>query len=229
MTDKEINKELFLKFFTNKKNLTIMDIGTYDGKDSIEFSKLFPKSKIYSFEADKRSVEIFKEIAGKTKNIKLIQTALSNIDGEIEWYASKSDTRRHYDFQKDWSASSSLKKPAEHLTLFKDVAFTKLPKIKSTKLDTWMQNKHINHIDIMWVDVNGGEFEFLEGAMDTINNKVDYLYIEFTKVDGRALYDGAPTKDDIKTKLKGFEELGVYNFKGNFGNLLLKNKIFKND
>ena len=202
-----------------------MDVGTYDGKDSLEFSQLFPDSVIYSFEADTRSVEVFKEVVGKTKNIKLIQTALSNVDGNIEWYASKSDTRRHYDFQDDWSASSSIKKPENHLNVFEDIGFTKPSKVKSTRLDTWMtQNKDVDHVDVMWVDVNGGESEFLEGAMDTINNKVEYLYIEFNKVDDRALYSGAPTKDDIKEKLKGFEEIGVYNFMGNFGNVLLKNK-----
>jgi len=225
MSSKDIDKKFFVDILTQKSNLVFMDVGTYDGKDSLEFSQLFPDSTIYSFEADTRSVKIFKEIVGKTKNINLIQTALSNVDGDIEWYASKSDTRRHYDFQDDWSASSSIKKPDNHLNVFEDIAFTKPSKVKSTRLDTWMaQNKNIDHIDVMWVDVNGGESEFLEGAINTINNKVKYLYIEFNKVGDRALYSGAPTKDDIKEKLKEFEEIGVYNFMGNFGNVLLKNK-----
>ena len=111
MSSKDIDKGFFVDRLTQKSNLIFMDVGTYDGKDSLEFSQLFPDSVVYSFEADTRSVEVFKEVVGKTKNIKLIQTALSNVDGNIEWYASKSDTRRHYDFQDDWSASSSIKKP----------------------------------------------------------------------------------------------------------------------
>ena len=224
MTDKEINKELFLDFFVNKKDITIMDVGTYDGKDSMEFSKLFPQSEIYSFEADKRSIDVFNKIAGDVKNINLIETALSNVDGEIDWYASDSDTRRHYDFENGWSASSSIKKPDNHLNIFKDVSFNKNSKVKSMKLDTWMsENKNIKNIDIMWVDVNGGEKEFIEGAIYTLKNKVNYLYIEFNGVDNRKLYKDCPTADDIKETLSTFSEIGIYNFMGNFGNILLKN------
>ncbi len=98
-------------------------------------------------------------------------------------------------------------------------------KVKSMKLDTWMsQNPNINEIDIMWVDVNGGEREFLEGGLNTLNTKVKYLYIEFNSANNKSLYEGCPTKDEIIQQLSNFEDLGVYNFMGNFGNILLKNK-----
>ena len=91
-----------------------------------------------------------------------------------------------------------------------------------------MKNKDIDVIDIMWVDVNGGEEGFLDGGIDTINNKVKYLYIEFNAVNTNnvqtSLYENCITKDDICKKLAKFEEIGVYNFMGNFGNVLLKNK-----
>ena len=224
MIDKEINKIIFKDLF-NKKNLTILDVGTYDGRDSLEFSKIFPNSQIYSFEADKRSINLFKKISGNIDNIILVETALSNIDGEIEWYASDSKTRRHYEFQNEWSASSSLKKPDNHLNIFKDIHFYK-NKVKSMKLDTWLsQNPNIEQIDIMWVDVNGGEEEFLEGGLNTISNKVKYLYIEFNATNNKKLYKECFTKEDIKSKLPHFEECGIYNFMGNFGNILLKNKL----
>jgi len=49
------------------------------------------------------------------------------------------------------------------------------------------------------------------------------LYVEFNGVDEKRLYDNCFTKDDIKQQLPIFEELGVFNFMGNFGNVLLKN------
>ena len=224
MLDKEIDKKIFLEKFENKSKLTIFDIGTYDGKDSLEFSKLFPEAKIYSFEADKRSIKVFNRVTRNTQNINLIETALSNVDGEIDWYASDSQTRRHYEFEDSWSASSSIKKPDNHLNIFTDVSFKNKSKVKSTRLDSWMQNSNINEIDIMWVDVNGGEREFIEGALNTLQNKVKYLYIEFNGVEDRTLYEDCLTAEGIKNKLHSFEELGIYNFMGNFGNILLKNK-----
>lgn len=225
MINKEINKILFKDLFPNKKDLTILDIGTYDGKDSLEFSQIFPNSQIYSFEADKRSIKLFKKISKDVKNINLIETALSNIDGEVNWYASNSKTRRHYDFQDSWSASSSIKKPDNHLNIFTDISFNNKTKVKSTKLDSWVQkNNNIDKIDIMWVDVNGGEKEFIEGAINTLQNKVKYLYIEFNGVEDKTLYKDCLTLDKLRKKLNFFKELGIYNFQGNFGNILFKNK-----
>tara|TARA_R110002167_G_scaffold148066_1_gene340792 strand:+ start:538 stop:1221 length:684 start_codon:yes stop_codon:yes gene_type:complete len=224
MTDKEIDKNIFEALVSGRNNLTIMDVGTYDGKDSLEFSKLFPESTIYSFEADKRSVKVFNKIAGNIENINLVETALSNIDGEIDWYASDSETRRHYEFEESWSASSSIKKPDNHLNIFTDVSFNKSTKVKSSRLDTWIEeNNKIQNIDIMWVDVNGGEREFIEGALKTLQTRVKYLYIEFNGVKDRKLYEDCLTADGIKDMLECFEELGVYNFMGNFGNILLSN------
>tara|TARA_B110000211_G_C14004729_1_gene520249 strand:- start:470 stop:1156 length:687 start_codon:yes stop_codon:yes gene_type:complete len=224
MTDTEIDKKIFTEIFNTDSKLTILDVGTYDGKDSLEFSKLFPKSEIYSFEADERSVKVFNRVAGNISNINLIKTALSNIDGDIDWYASDSETRRHYDFEEGWSASSSIKKPDNHLNIFTDVSFNKSTKVKSTRLDTWLNNNdQISDIDIMWVDVNGGEREFIEGALNTLQNRVKYLYIEFNGVQGKKLYEDCLTADGIKDKLECFEELGIYNFMGNFGNIFLKN------
>ena len=146
------------------------------------------------------------------------------MDGEIEFYQSESETRRHtrYDYEKTWSASGSVKKPGSHLEIFPDIQF-ELNKVKSTKLDTWISDKDIDSIDIMWVDVNGGEEEFLDGGINTITNMVDYLYIEFNGVGDKKLYENCFTVEDIKDKLTGFDVLGVYNFMGNFGNVLLRN------
>ena len=222
--DKNIFKELI-----KKDNPIIFDVGAFDGNDSIEFLDIFNNANVYAFEIDDRSIELFKQCVNN-KSIQLVETALSNVDGNISFYKSDSDTRKHkrHDNEKTWSASSSIKKPDNHLNIFQDIIFNKVVTVKSTKLDTWIKNKDIDVIDIMWVDVNGGEEEFLDGGIDTINNKVKYLYIEFNAVNTNnvqtSLYENCITKDDICEKLDQFEEIGVYNFMGNFGNVLLKNK-----
>ena len=220
--ERDIDKSFF-KEKIKKESPTIFDVGTFDGSDSLDFLELFKSPNIYAFEADKRSVDVFKKYVGD-KPINLVEIALSNINGEIEFYQSESETRRHtrHDYEKTWTASSSIKKPKNHLAVFTDVQF-KLVKAQSQKLDSWIENKNIDVIDIMWVDVNGGEEEFINGGLNTINKKVRYLYIEFNGVDNRKLYEKCYTSDDIKNVLFDFEELGVYNFMGNFGNILLRN------
>ena len=220
--NEQFDKDYFRKNI-KKENPTIFDVGTFDGNDCLDFLNIFENPNIYAFEADKRSVEIFKKYVGD-RPINLVETALSNVDGKIEFYQSESETRRHtrYDYEKTWSASGSVKKPGNHLDIFPDIQF-ELNFVKSTRLDTWISDKNIDLIDIMWVDVNGGEEEFLTGGLDTITNYVHYLYIEFNGVGDKKLYTDCYTKDDIKNTLPNFEELGVYNFMGNFGNVLLRN------
>ena len=223
-SSKDIDKDFF-KTKLNKKDPVIFDVGTYDGSDSLEFLEMFEDAKIYAFEADDRSVDVFKKYVG-SKPINLVEMALSDKDGYKEFYKSKSETRRHtrHDYEKDWSASSSIKKPDNHLNIFPDIQYGDSIKVPSIKLDTWIKDYlEINKIDIMWVDVNGGEEEFLNGGLNTITNMVDYLYIEFNGVGDKKLYENCFTVEEIKNKLPNFEELGIYNFMGNFGNILLRN------
>ena len=222
----DVDKHLF-KEFIKKEDPVIFDIGCYDGEDTREFAHLFENPTIYAFEGDERSVELFKRLSRGYENIKLVETVLSNTDGEVDWFASGSDTKRHYDFQNSWSASSSLKRPDNHLNAFKDVFFSEAHKVKSMTLDTWMKgNPHIGSIDLIWADVNGAEEELLKGAQETLQ-KTKFLYTEFNAVADKKLYSPCLTKSEIKNLLPDFDELGVYNFMGNFGNILFKNNTLE--
>jgi len=218
----------YLKSLVNNESPIIFDVGCYDGRDTKKLNDLFQSAEIYAFDADNRSVELFKRCIGDKENIRLYETALSDVDGEIILYKSDSESRRHYDFQSGWSASSSIKKPDNHLAIFDDITFNDGEAVPSTRLDTWMKDKNINIVDLLWADVNGGEREFLNGGINTIKNSVRYLYIEFNSNGNDTLYSECWSKDDIVNFLPTFEELGVYNFFGNFGNVLLKNKELEN-
>lgn len=207
----QLKKELLKTWVTNPQ--VIFDIGCYDGKDSIEFSQVFPDSLVYSFECDRRSAQLFRESV-TCERITLVETAVGNIDGEVSFNPSDSDTRRHgnEDF---WSSSGSLKKPKKHLELFDDIYFKSSEIVPCTRLDTWTQSNNI-YPDIIWADVNGAEREFIEGAKETLkHNKV--LVIEFEE---KELFEGALNKDQICKLLPEYELRGVYNFKGNYGNIL---------
>ena len=220
----EISKSYFREHIKTESPV-IFDIGCYNGKDSLEFYELFSNPTIYAFEADKRSIELFKKNVGINKHIHLNDIALSDKNGIVEWYASDSKKSRHHVFQKNWPASSSIKKPQRHIELFKDIFFEKNNTVNSMCLDTWIKDREINFIDVMWVDVNGAEFEFIKGALQTINEKVRYLYIEFSATEKGEIYEGSLTYKHIIEMLDGFKNLGVYNFMGNFGNILLENKF----
>lgn len=219
-TDEELKKSA-IKALIKKENPVIFEIGAYDGKDSRQMNAYFNNATFFCFEADPRSQNLFKTFS-TPKNIYLQETAIGSIDGRIELNLSDSDTRRHYPAH-SWCASSSIRKPKYHLELFEDVEFNSSISVPCVRLDTWFEMKTagIELIDFIWCDINGAEIDFILGAMETLNKRTRFLYIEFSD---KELYEGQITKDDILKLLPNFELMGVYNFKGNFGNLLLKNK-----
>jgi len=204
----------------NTDTPTILDIGTYDGKDSREILFLCPKANIHAFECDPRSLELFKSFE-ENKKINLHEFALSDKTGEIDFFLSDSETRRHYPSQTSWSASSSIKPAKTHLELFPDVDFKRSIKIQSKTLDVWATENNIEKIDFIWADLNGGEHDFVAGALETLNSKTRYIYIE---VSNRELYEGQKTKEDLIKALPNFDEIFYFSNFGNFGNVLLKNR-----
>ena len=221
MTESNELSKKEIKKLINKDNPIIIEVGAYDGADSRELNKLYEHAICFCFEADPRSQKLFIKMNSRNTLI-LEKYAVGSIDGEVDFYTSDSDTRRHKHNTHSWSASSSLKKPKTHLQLFKDVQFKDCIKVNSIKLDTWYRENIVKDIvDFIWVDINGAEEDFILGASKTLKEKTRFLYIEFSD---KELYENQITKDKMLELLPDFELLSIHNFKGNFGNLLLKNK-----
>ena len=220
----DIDKAYIAKLVQNNSP-TILEVGCYDGRDSLEFLEVFDNPLIYAFDADKRSLKLFHEKCNSEKII-LQPYALTNTDGEIDWYASDSPERRHYKDQDSWSASSSASIPKDCLNIFDDISFKK-ETVMSYKLDTWVKDNLGSNaiIDFMWVDVNGAERDFILGALETLKN-TRFVYTEFCKTDAVQLFENAISKDEILGMLPQFKELGTYSFLGNYGNVLLQNSNF---
>lgn len=225
MKDQELSKIEIANLITYPQPI-IFEVGCYDGKDSRELNDVLVERGYsplsYCFEADHRSQSLFVS-QNHPSYMWLIPKAVSNIDGPITLFKSDSETRRHNHNSKSWSASSSIKKPKTHLELFPDVEFKERDIVTSIRLDTfYINNLKGQLIDFMWVDINGAEAEFLDGAQGVLSAKTKYLYIEFSD---KELYENQITKQTILDKLCwDFELIETYNFKGNFGNILLKNK-----
>lgn len=225
MNNKEITLDV-IKLLINKENPIILDIGCYDGKDSLKLNNVFKNAEVHCFEADPRSVELFEKI-NSNNNLQLHKVAISNINGKVNFNLSDSETRRHYKYQTSWSASSSLKKPKNHLDLFNDVQFNKTIEVECITLDKWYKEKlNWKAIDFIWVDINGAEEEFIKGALKTLNLFTRFLYIEFSD---KELYEGQINKNQILELLNQFELIDIYNYQGNFGNMLLKNKNYERE
>ncbi len=166
----EIHNKI-ISYFKNKENPVILDVGAYLLEDSIIFGNLFPKGRIYSFECDPRNINVLQQLE-YPMNIYLEHFAIGNVDGEVDFYQSKD-----IDFSRAWQLSGSIHKPTGHLEEY-TVRFETAPiKVEGMKLDTWYQTAGIDKIELLWVDVNGGEGDFLLGAEEVLK-KTHLLWIE---------------------------------------------------
>lgn len=196
-----------IKKLIGKESPFVLDIGCYDGKDSIELAEVL-KCKVHCFEPDPLSQEIFRLKHGATPLLELYPYALGSRDAEISFY------------QSDHPQSNSIRKPKEHLNLFPNVRFDEVVNVQCMKLDTWYASHGEGRIvDFIWADVNGCEFDLIEGGHSTLKN-TRFLYIECSK---KELYTGQKHYSMLEKELPGFKMEVMYNWGENFGNILLKN------
>lgn len=204
-----ISKEYIYSLINNKKEIIILDIGAYNGKDTRKFLNLFKNSKVYSFEPDIRCIRKFKRRI-RDKRCKLFEIAISDKDGVTDFYLSDGK-----DMLGGRDGSSSIKKPKEHLIERPEITFNKKIKIRTKKLDTWAKENNITHVDFIWADVQGAERELINGGIETLK-KTKYFYTEF---DNKELYENQPNLKEICKMLPMFEIVGIFE-----GNVLLQNK-----
>ena len=161
-----------ISYFKNTENPIILDIGSYRLEDSLIFSNLFPQSKIWAFECDFRNLETIKKVKYPF-NICVVPYAVCDKDGKTEFWLSET-----LDGDKDYYLSNSIHKPERHLIKYPISFFNTPIYIQCCKLDTWIENNILNEpIELAWVDLNGGEGEFINGFRKHIHN-LHLLWIE---------------------------------------------------
>lgn len=185
------NKHIIAQYIP--KNPVIVEAGTCDGRDTLQMSQLWKDSKIHTFEP---IPELFLKASinlEKAKNVRIYPLALSNINGETEIHVSGGLS----------DGSSSILPPLKHLDVHPDVSFTKKIKIKCTTLDDWATKEGIEKIDLMWLDMQGMEYNVLQAGTKTLKNTKAI----FTEVSLIETYQGVILYPEFRKWLEscGFE------------------------
>ena len=233
-----MNLDKYKKKFEKLQNIIgknakiILEIGGHYGEDTLRFYKYFPNSKIYTFEPDPRNIKILKKMCNNIDNINIIENAVSDVEKELSFYMAYTDFNNKLqdkykyiglnDYKKlnlNNSGSSSLKKSNR-----KDLINSKEIKVKSIKLDDWYNdNKDIDIIDFLWIDVQGAEKEVIKGSKNMLD-KVKFIQMEY----GETSYEGGLNKEDTYAMMinYNFELILDYNPDSPHGDFLFKNRIY---
>lgn len=185
----------------------ILDIGSWHLLQSIEFASIFSDARIDAFEPVPNSFEICKAnlnaiVPEKRNRIAIHNLALSNVNGSIPFFEIDIEQSSHANV-----GASSMLKFIDGLngTPFNQNLIQKEIEVPSSTLDSWCVENGVEHIDIMWVDIQGAELLLFQGAEKILSK----TRIIMTEAGLQPYYEGHTLKDDIDSYLfkLGFEEI----------------------
>jgi FkbM family methyltransferase len=194
----------------------ILEIGAHHAEDSEKFFKMFPHARIVAFEPDPRNVPVIrhKRIEQRHKFI-LVESAIGRTNGVSSFYLSGGVPAGATgdDRNRDWTYSSSVRKPKAHLSIHPSVEFIGETMVSIMTLDNYFGDDR-TPIDFIWCDVQGNEADVIEGGRETLA-RTRYFYTEY---DDQELYEGQVGLDRLLASLPDFSAVGRFE-----NNVLLKN------
>ncbi len=152
-----------------KRNIRVVfDVGAAVGDTAVTFLKSFPRATVYCFEPLPESFAALKKRTARFgERAKCFNCALSDRNGEAEFHV-----------QPNRGGSSFVLRPS-------DGAGNSLG-VKTRRLDDVVKELGVARIDLMKVDIEGWEKEFIEGGKDIFRDKIDNLFMEINPIYYRA-------------------------------------------
>jgi len=172
----------FIEFIKSKNPnfipKTILDIGSRDLGQSLEFKSVYPNSKIIAIEAN-------------PEQFKICETNSINTDIEVYNFAASNEnnTTSFFLTHGNIGASSVLKPLDVPFSVSKDYQEIK---VESKNIGEWCNQMKIKP-DVVWMDVQGFEYFVLIGLGEILKS-VSFLHLESSE---RPYYEGHILKDDI--------------------------------
>jgi FkbM family methyltransferase len=201
------------KILTNSETKTIVDGGASVGNTSKELAKLFPNAVVHAFEPFPKFFQTLQEACKSEKRIISYQYALSNNDGTMLLNINKSEATNSL-------LRTEIQKNHPHCDL---LASTGTTKVEIKTLDSLFASEEI---DVLKLDLQGGEYDALIGANNLlIKGKIKIIICEvlFEKC-----YQNQRKASDLINFIesKGFEILNFYQCNYHHGRLLQSDVVF---
>lgn len=136
------------------ENPTIIEVGAYQGRDTVKLAQGFSSAKIYSFEPLSTAFPILSEAVQRYKNVSIFNACVDRMTGIRPFYICHGTNGASPIFE----FHSSLLRPLTiHLQgPIEAVAVISLPDF------CWAVQ--IDRMDLLWLSAEGNELQILEGA-----------------------------------------------------------------
>jgi FkbM family methyltransferase len=165
---------------------TILDVGSCDGQQAVEFASQFPHAKIFAFEARPQSAEAIRQRVATFANVEVVEAAVHEFDGETEFYAVNEGN--------PGASSLFVGSGVQEIHPIRQAPI----RVPALRLDTWAKRTGVDRFDLVWMDLQGAELLALRGMGDLIST-VRAIQLEVTY---RELYAGQVMWPDVRAYLE---------------------------
>jgi len=177
----------------------IIDVGAFDGRSARLYKKYFSDAIIYSFEPFPPSFAILQNNKVDNQHT-LYPFAVADNNGKSNLHVNR------------YAATNSLLESSSYgLQVSPEQTTQYVIEIEQRTLDSFCKENNLIAIDILKIDVQGGELKVLQGARDLLENKkITLIYFE---VEFRELYKEQPMFDNLSMFLRslGYHFFAFYN------------------
>jgi FkbM family methyltransferase len=173
-------------------NPLVIEAGAHSGRDTVRMAHAWPTATIHAFEPIPRLHDTLRRNTARLANVVTHRLALGTEDGSARIFVSGGAS----------DGSSSLLRPKDHLRDHPEVTFDEELEVETRTLVTWLQQAGVDHVDFLWLDLQGLELAVLEAGEDVLAG-VSAIKSEVNLVE---TYEGVPSYERLKEWLaaRGF-------------------------
>ena len=162
---------------------------------------------MYTFECNPATIPLCRAKVAGREHITLTEKAVSDKDGTVTFFPIDQEKTNTPWADGNPGASSLLRSSGKYT---KEKNVQKEITVPSTTLSSFMREKSLGEIDLLWMDIQGAKSMALQSAGSMLANiKNNHLEVEYMEI-----YSGQPLMADIKNYLNrnGFSLYAFTNF-----------------
>jgi len=182
--------QLIREKFRNNSPKVILEIGSRDLDQSIQFIQEFPDARVIAFEPNPEMLPLCREKLKFYPKIELYEFAISDEEGVVDFYV----TDRRFN-----AGASSLLEPIDQRMQLSygphpEITWRKITGITVRRLDNFLIEKGITSVDVMWLDVQGVELK----ALKSMGRFFDDVKLIHTEAAAKPYYKGHGLKNELE-------------------------------
>tara|TARA_R110002126_G_scaffold229852_1_gene374103 strand:- start:2762 stop:3460 length:699 start_codon:yes stop_codon:yes gene_type:complete len=146
----------------------ILDIGSFDGGDSIRFNQWYPEAKVYSIEAAPINFEVLTRNLVNRESVELFNLAFSNTNGKLVLNQLVNSSLESYGMVMGSLYENIQSKISQH-----GMSFIETVEVQSITFDSFCEKNNITNVDVAHVDIEGASYAMVCG-MNKVLPKLIY-------------------------------------------------------